>query len=392
MNSYRPRILVAHPGSQLYGSDRVALDSIRAMVERGWEVTLTTPTSGPLTRKARELGARTVSIDVPVLRKSVLNPLGLLQLLWQTIRSLVPAVRLARRSGADGIYISTVTVPFWSIIGRVAGRPMVCHLHEAEAGAPGIVRKLIARPVLLSRLVISNSDFSLRTLMADLGSRRPRSRVILNPIPVEGSTTEPRAELRPPVQILFVGRLSPRKGPQVAVAAVEELTSRGLDVSLSLLGDTFTGYEWFERQLHEMVELAGLQENVRFLGFRDDVWPYLAATDIVVIPSTVPEPFGNTAVEAVVARRPVVASAIGGLVQAVGDYPSARLVEPDSPTDLADALAGIIADWDQFRGDAGPAADVARERHSFDRYAEKLTEVLTDAMGLPDEDATGDRG
>ena len=94
-----------------------------------------------------------------------------------------------------------------------------------------------------------------------------------------------RRELDGPVRLLFVGRLSPRKGPQVALATLQELLGRGIDARLGLLGSVFEGYEWFEAELQATVAEQGLADRVEFLGFRADIWPYLADADVVLVPS-----------------------------------------------------------------------------------------------------------
>ena len=63
-----------------------------------------------------------------------------------------------------------------------------------------------------------------------------------------------------------------------------------------------------------------------FSGFTDDVWAHLAAADLVLVPSQGDEPFGNTAVEAMLAARPVVVSSSSGLDEAVAGYGSAQRV------------------------------------------------------------------
>src|SRR4051794_31518539 len=84
------------------------------------------------------------------------------------------------------------------------------------------------------------------------------------------------------VRVGYVGRLSPRKGPQVAVAAVDELLRRGVDARLRVAGSVFPGYEWFEAELREQVRLAGLDNRVEFLGFVPDPWQVFADSDVVV--------------------------------------------------------------------------------------------------------------
>jgi len=56
----RPTVLFAHPSPDLYGSDRMLLESVTAVVERGWEAVVALPADGPLAGLLRDRGARVV--------------------------------------------------------------------------------------------------------------------------------------------------------------------------------------------------------------------------------------------------------------------------------------------------------------------------------------------
>jgi glycosyltransferase involved in cell wall biosynthesis len=370
-------VLVAHPSPDLYGSDRVALATVGALVARGDRVVVTLPDDGPLVPLVEAAGAEVARCRSPVLRKSALRPSGLVRLLVTAVRSVVPSLRLLRSCAPDLVYVSTLTLPLWIVLARLAGRPCVCHVHEAESAAPAPVRRALALPLRLCRSIVANSEFSRDVLAAALPRLRERCAVVPNPIPGPARPPRARDELAGAVRLLYVGRLSPRKGPQVAIDAVGALRDRGVAADLDLLGSVYPGYEWFAAQLRERVARARLGDRIAFLGFRPEVWPALGAADVVVVPSLADEPFGNAAVEAVLASRPVVASDAGGLREAVGDYRCAQLVPPGDAEALADAVEKVIADWDGYRDRARADARRAAERHAPARYAERLDAVLS---------------
>jgi GT2 family glycosyltransferase len=376
----RPRVLVAHPGAELYGSDRVLLESVEALAQHS-DVTVALPGTGPLRAELEARGARVVSCPAPVLRKAALRPRGAARLLADGVRGLVPAYRLLRRHGTDGVYVSTLTVPSWVVLARLARRRVVCHVHEAERSAPRPLRLAMALGPALSHRVVVNSRFSLEVLTDVAPRLRGRTTVLYNGVPGPGTVVPARDRLEGPVQLLFVGRLSPRKGPQVALAALRELVDRGVDARLSLLGSVFEGYERFEAQLRTTASEDGLAGRVEFPGFTADVWPHLAAADVVLVPSVVDEPFGNTAVEAVLAGRPLVVSATSGLREAAAGYSSAQAVEPGRPAAWADAVEHVIAAWPDHRRAALADAVTARDRHAPELYRAALAEVVLGPVG-----------
>jgi glycosyltransferase involved in cell wall biosynthesis len=371
-----PRALVAHPGAELYGSDRVMVDSVDALVRAGWSVTVALPEPGPLEARVRDVGARVVICPSPVLRKAALRPTGALRLLADTARGIGPGVRLMRDVRPDLVYVSTVTIPLWFLLARLFSRPAVCHVHEAETGAPSWVQTALVAPLLSCRRILANSEFSREVLVRALPRLGPRCVVFRNPVPGPAEVTPPRDALVGRIRVLYIGRISPRKGPHIALDAVAQLVAEGRDVDLEMMGSVFTGYEWFGAEIEASITRLGLADRARLSDFRADVWPVIAAADIVVVPSIADEPFGNTAVEAVLAARPVVASASGGLVEAVAGYDSALGVAPGDPSAIARAISRIVDDWPTFRDASLRDAEVAAERHSVDRYRERVMREL----------------
>src|SRR5690606_39179601 len=89
-----------------------------------------------------------------------------------------------------------------------------------------------------------------------------------------------------PARVVLVGRLSPRKGTDVALEAIARLRGAGRDVRISLCGSVFAGYEWFEERLRARAAEADLTGAVDFVGYAD-VWEWFARADVVVVPSRV---------------------------------------------------------------------------------------------------------
>lgn len=365
-------ILIAHPSADLYGSDRVMLETVEAMTGRGWQVHVTLPAPGPLVPEIEQRGGLVRFCPTPVLRKNALKPLGMLKIAAEALRSVPPGVRAIRSSGADLVYVSTLTIPLWLPLARLLRRPVVCHVHESERTANRWVRRALALPLLFATALIVNSEFSRGVLTESFGSLGRKSEVIYNGVPGPDRVTPARESLTGPTRLLFVGRLAPRKGPQVAIELVDRLAERGIDSHLDLIGAVFPGYEWFEDELRAHVADADLDQKVTFHGFVNDVWPLIAAADIVLVPSQGDEPFGNTAVEAVLAARPVVVSDSSGLDEAVAGYGCAQRVPPDALTEWAGAVRTVMGSWDKYRDLAQADADTARRRHSPEIYREHI--------------------
>lgn len=366
--------LVVNPSADLYGSDRMMLETVRGLRERDWTVVVATSQHGPLVPELLAAGAAVEVCPAPVVRRSNLSPKGMLQLGTEVLRGLPAMVRLVRRVKPDVIYVNTVTIPFWLLVARLLGAPSAIHVHEAEASASAVARFGLTVPTRLADRVICNSATSLE-VAARSGGRRSRMQVVPNGVAGPDTVAPPRESVPDP-RLVFVGRLSPRKGVDIAVRALAALRADGSPVSLDLVGAVFPGYEWYETELRDLVRNEGLDDVVRFHGFTPDVWPHLRAADVVLVPSRAEESFGNTVVEAALSARPVVLSDHTGLREAATGLEAAVAVPADRPEAVADAVRGLLEDWPQTRAKALRDADESAARYAPARYRRAVSAVL----------------
>ncbi|MBE7163125.1 MAG: glycosyltransferase, partial [Williamsia herbipolensis] len=219
MTEAQKTILVAHPGAELYGSDRVLLESVSALVDGGWRTVVAVPERGPLLAAVLERGAEVVVAPTAVVRKSVLSPRGLVGFASDVLRGLPSALRILRRTGATAVYVNTVTVPLWLLAARLRRIPAVTHVHEGESSAPAILRRAMTAPLLLSTRIIANSRFSIGVLERSIRSVGRRTVLVHNGVAAPDRVVPARSPLVG-LRVCYVGRLSPRKGVDVAVDAV----------------------------------------------------------------------------------------------------------------------------------------------------------------------------
>lgn len=367
---------MVNPSADLYGSDRMMLETVRGLGERGWTVVVAASQHGALDRELLAAGATVEVCPAPVVRRSNLSPLGMLRLGGAVLRGMPAMVRLARRVRPDVIYVNTVTIPFWLVVARLMRIPSAIHVHEAEGSASAVARWGLTLPSRLADRVICNSATSLE-VAARSGGRRSRMQVIPNGVAGPTSVEPPRETLSAP-RLLFVGRLSPRKGVDVAVRALSALREDRAAVSLDVVGAVFPGYEWYESELRELVRTEGLSDAVRFHGFTPDVWPHLRDADVVLVPSRAEESFGNGVIEAALSARPVVVSDHTGLREAAAHLEAAVAVPANEPRAVADAVRGLLDDWPRTRARALRDADESAVLYAPERYRRATSAVLED--------------
>ena len=371
----QPRLVVVNPSPDLYGADLQMLQAVVAAIESGWHVTVVLPESGPLVERILEHGADVAFVRYPVLRKANLRLGSLLALAVAAARSLPASVRLVRRLQADVVLVNTATLPWWVLAGRLAARPVVGYLHEAETTGSRWVRRALVLPFQLTHrtIVISRSAMTAMTDVAPWLAGR--AVLIYNSVPGPDDRTEPASSTAETVQLAVVGRLSPRKGTDVALRAVARLRRQGIDARLEVAGDVFSGYEWFEDELRVLAAEPEMAGAVEFSGYCSPVWPVLERAQIVLAPS-LNEPFGNAVVEAQLAGRVVVAAASQGHLESVSDGETGLLVPPGDDEAMADAVVQLVADPGLLAKIGGRARDEAQRRFSVPRYRHQISTVL----------------
>jgi glycosyltransferase involved in cell wall biosynthesis len=189
-------------------------------------------------------------------------------------------------------------------------------------------------------------------------------------------------------------RLVPRKGHADLLAAMPALVRRVPDVLVLAAGGGPLGHV-----LPALAEASGLAGHVRFLGHRADVPDLLAASDVVVLPSRV-EGLPLAVLEALAAGRPVVATRVGGVAEAVDDGVTGRLVPPRAPAELAAAVGELLTDDGRRAAMALAARTVAEARFgadgatrrleaAYDRWLEEMGQPVDGEDGAPAEAGTG---
>jgi glycosyltransferase involved in cell wall biosynthesis len=169
----------------------------------------------------------------------------------------------------------------------------------------------------------------------------------------------------------MAARLIPGKGHHLAIDSV--LRTRSAKLRLLIAGDG---------ELREEIErLAGAAgERVRLLGHLQDVHAFLAACDVVLFPTlpSLGEGFGLTALEAMAAGRPVIATSVGALPEVVEHRDTGLVVEP-APGPVADALDRLAADA-ALRDRMGTAGrERASERFSLTAMVERTRAVYRES-------------
>jgi D-inositol-3-phosphate glycosyltransferase len=177
--------------------------------------------------------------------------------------------------------------------------------------------------------------------------------------------------------LLFVGRIQPLKGADVAVRTLAALERR--DATLLVVGGPSGPDGPAElRRVRAVVAEEGLGERVRFVPPQrhEDLPNYYRAADVCLVPSR-SESFGLVALEAAACGTPVVAAAVGGLCTLVVDHHTGYLVDGRDPAVYAERVDALLRRTDVASAMGRAAASVA-QRYSWSITAARLRRLNAD--------------
>jgi len=323
--------------------------------KRGYDTTLV---AGSLARGEDSMAFVADDLGVPVVR---IDELGRE---ISPLRDLVATVRLARLIRRERPQILHTHTAKAGTVARVAALltgsrrpPIIVHTFHGHVlrGYFGPLRSRFFR--LLERWLASHTTAliavspQVRDDLVELGVAPPERFVVIRlGIELEERVDQAqngRAESRHYLGIPedrfavgWIGRMTAVKRTDDILIAFKQLRDDGVDACLCLVGDG-PDRPQLERRAHEL----GVIKDTLFLGYQEEVAPFYAAFDALILPS------GNegtpvSAIEALAAGRPVVATSVGGVPDVVRDGEDGYLVEAGATDELADRLARLARDPD----------------------------------------------
>lgn len=379
-------LLALHPSDELYGADRVLLTLVRSWNDEfDVQVVLPTDVDYPerlLSGRLEQAGVSVIRADVPVLRRAYLRVGALPRLLSR----VWVAIGLLRRLRPRLVYLSTSAMLLVAPVARLLGVMPVAHLHEVWSRAD---RVLLAPLIACCPTVVVVSE----PVAASLGRARRRAIVVHNGFDIPQVDSAVRARLRGRLGVgdddllaIVASRWNAWKGHTGLLAAWAGL--RRTDLHLAVLG----GPPAIGASVDVPTLVAGLADptRVHLVGETSQALDWVAAADVVLVPSSRPDPLPTIAIEAAALGRAVLASACGGLPEIVVDGATGRLLPPDDPQAWRQALDGL--ERTSLEGWGRAAAERFSTEFTVDRFLSTMREVVVTGLDRAGPDAAGPRG
>lgn len=292
-------------------------------------------------------------------------------------------VQLFRKHRIDVVHSHEFTMAVYgTAASQLLGLPHLITMHGGLKQYKALRRRVALRWALRSSdYAVMVSRATQTQFAANLGVNSTLFTVVPNGVPVQvGNSARVRAEFNISERervVLAVGVLERNKGHRILLEALTRLERSGFDTPWRLI--VAGGGGGSEHQpLLDVVRAAGFAGRVHIVTNRNDVADLLALADVFVMPSLW-EGLPMAMLEAMVAGKAIVASATGGIPEAVIDGREGILVPPGEVAPLADALRLVLSDPTRSSSLAESAATRARKEFTVQVMADSYEALYANA-------------
>lgn len=372
----RARIAHVLPFPEIGGTELQTLRIAETARELGFSSTVYVPDGArSVTELFEDHGFETE--DYAQVPPSYSHPLPFLRATWAL------AARF-RAQGAAVVHCADVLAGiFTATAGRLAGARVLCHVRNPYPAIP-----MRERPFLwpVDRFAFVSRDVQRQLSVA---ARRKRGPVIYG----VASAVEERPRGRQeacarfglPVDCLVVGaaaRLAPQKDYETLVRAAREVLRAAPGVRFLIAADT-AGTEAQRmrfRGLQTLLDETGTRDLFVFAGFQPDMSWFYAAIDALALSSHF-EGLGTVLMEAIAHRKPIVATAVGGIPEAILDGKTGLLAPPRSPEIFARQLVRVLREPELARTLTAAAWAHSESLFGRERYVRQIDELYSGLVG-----------
>ncbi len=230
----------------------------------------------------------------------------------------------------------------------------IMHVHEIM-DRPWFVRYFFSFiQLFFADKIIFNSQATEKFYLKSLSFLKNKSVLIYNGIDRETRflNSEEKEQLRLDLfqasneefLIGLIGRFNRLKGHSLLIDAFAEVNLKHPNTKLCLVGSPPEGQEHFLENVNQAIINKNVSSKTIILPFQEDIYSVIDTLDLVVVPSTEPESFGIIAVEAMLSKKAVIASNLGGLSNIITDQESGLLFEVNNKNELVKSINKMIED------------------------------------------------
>jgi glycosyltransferase involved in cell wall biosynthesis len=344
------KTLYIHGSADHYGSAKILLDILR-LPGNADNAVVVLPHDGILVNDIKALGIPVHIMNIGVLRRKYMTPWGIVGRVFLWLSAIIKLKRLIAEHKIQRVYVNSANVILGPALKQKNQTELVWHLHEIVE-SPAILKSFLSYLIKHADQVIAVSKATQSFWQNAIGEKKVE--ILYNGMPLakfENLVADKKGILpnanEHGLLVGMIGRVQPWKGQHYFLEIIErylQLHPEDQSTQFIIAGDPYPGYEKLAIELVLDIKTRNLRDRVFYLGYRADVPQVLASLDLLVLPSTSPDPLPTVVLEAMAAGKPVLATAQGGALEMIIENESGRFMPIGNPQQAASKLAELLDD------------------------------------------------
>lgn len=343
-------ILYLHAGAEMYGADKILLELVSGLNPKRFHPIVVLPEHGILEKRLKENNIETYVIPYPILRRKYFNVCGIWQYVSTYYSSSKQIEKLVKNKNISLIHVNTAAVLEGIYLKKKLKVKMVWHIHEIIL-SPAIVGKLLNYLVgKYSDQCIAVSEAVKNNLLKSGYFKPDQIDVIYNGVDSHKFTPALDSSYlykewnipKNAIKVGMIGRVNAWKGQDHFLEALTPLLNRYPNLYLFIVGSAFDGQEWRVNKLKEKIIKDKNSKRIVYSEFRADNNYIQSFFDLLVLPSTNPDPLPTVVLEAMASGTPVIGYKHGGVIEMIRDGKDGKLASINDPIDLRQKVKSTL--------------------------------------------------
>ncbi|MCU0349233.1 MAG: glycosyltransferase family 4 protein [Flavobacterium sp.] len=386
-------ILIIHQSAELYGSDKTMLYFLSELDKAKYLPVIILPFDGPLKNELEKNNIKVVIAPVLKIYRKMFTPKNIFKFIKEYFSGIKELDYLNKKYKFDLVYTHTLAALIGILFAKKRNIKHLWHVQEIIV-KPKLLNFLFKKALSLNcnHKAVYDSIATMNFWTEKNSKLANKSQAVWNGVITKNIKTYTDIEIqevrknyflssKDEIVISLVGRINSWKGQQLLLKSFNQLVNKYNNIKLVYLGSAPPNQENYEIELKNQILEFGLEEKVLLIPFQKEIEKFWNSIDIAVVPSTEPEPFGMVVIEAMLAKKPVIASNHGGPTEIIVQNETGLLFEPNNHNSLSEALEKLIKN-EQLRiifGENGYSrvhSTFSLEKHV--QHFEKIFEDLID--------------
>ena len=367
------KILLAHSSNDQYGASKVLISIINIFINNGYEVHLLLPNNGPLNKNKTIKKTKLSIIKLGVFRKKYFSIFGLINRFYFIIKSSLFIKKYLKKNKIDLVYTNTSTLISPSIAAKFAGIPSIFHIHEIPNSNLLYSRFITAILNIFSTEIICVSK-SVYDFWIKNGSKKFKTKIIYNGFNIK----KPKSKNLSNDKIVFtsISRIIPYKGHSLLIRIFDILFKKNNNIYLQIVGDTLPAYQKYLNELKVDIKKRGLNNRIKFLGFREDVISILDKSNFFIHTPLSPDPLPTVIFEAIMCKTPVITNNLGGAYEILDEGNNGLIIKNDLVEESAKKILAYLDKKKQQNKNVEKAFNYVCNNFSQEQFKRKILNTI----------------